>query len=699
MNMQTIKRSLRLTSLALLCAWWINPAQAVTPIETEIQKLLASDGTSGNLFGRSVAIDGDTALVGAHQDDDNGISSGSTYVFRWSGSAWVQQAKLLAADGAFADWFGYSVAIDGDTALVGAHQDDDNGPHSGSAYVFHWNGSAWVQQAKLLPLDGAAIDNFGISVAIDGDTALVGAFLDDDNSQASGSAYVFHWNGSAWVQQAKLTAGDGAFADLFGYSVAIEGDTALVGAWADDDHGSNSGSAYVFSWNGSAWVQQAKLTAVDGAANAQFGYSVAIDGDTALVGAHQDDGNGPISGSAYVFHWNGSAWMQQAKLLAADGAIGDVFGFSVAINGDTALIGASLDDDNGDQAGSAYVFDRTGGVWSESLKLLASDGRPGDNLTSNTGVSISGSRVIAGAPFQDSNGTNAGAAYIFELASANTPPVANAGPDQSVEASANPTSLVTLDGTGSSDADGDPLTYSWSNTSVSANGVTPTLSLGLGVHTITLTVDDGSTTATDEVVITVQDTTPPVITAPGDLNVYASGALTTVAIGTATATDLFEPITIESDAPEQFPVGTTTVTWTATDPSGNSSQATQQVTVVYDWNGFFAPLDNLPTINSVKGGQTVPVKWNVPTPNGSYIRDTAIVSKLEIATVACEAEGSEYENAIEAETTGNSGLRYDLSAEQFVYNWKTSKPMKNSCRLFILGLNDGSYHYAKFKVK
>jgi hypothetical protein len=644
MNMQTTTRLLQVALMALLWAWWISPAQAVTPIETEIQKLLASDGDAGDLFGYSVAIDGDRALVGALGDDDNGSSSGSVYVFQWNGGAWVEQAKLLASDGANFDHFGNAVALDGDTALVGAFGDDDNGSSSGSVYVFQWSGSAWVQEAKLIASDGAAGDLFGGSVAIDGDTALVGASGDDDSGSTSGSAYVFHWNGSAWVEQAKLLASDGAAGDSFGGSVAIDGDTAVISARTDDDNGSNSGSAYMFRWDGSAWIEQTKLLASDGADFNVFGTSVALDGNRALVSAFNGHGNESFSGSAYVFQWDGSAWIEQTKLLASDGASFDWFGYPMALDGDRALAGALRDDDNGSNSGSAYIYDVAPG-------------------------------------------------------SANTPPVANAGPDQTVEASANLTSLVTLDGTGSSDADGDPLTYSWSNTSVSASGVTPTLSLGLGVHTITLTVDDGSTTATDEVVITIQDTTPPVITAPGDLTVYASGALATVAIGTATATDLFEPIVIESDAPEQFPVGTTTVTWTATDPSDNSSQATQQVTVVYDWHGFFAPLDNLPTVNSVKGGQTVPVKWNVPTPGGSYIRDTAIVSKLEIATVACEAEGSEYENAIEAETTGNSGLRYDLSAEQYVYNWKTSKAMKNSCRLFILGLNDGSYHYAKFKVK
>jgi hypothetical protein len=423
MNMQIFKGRLQATVAGALCALLVAPVQAVTPIQTEIQKLLADDGDSHNLFGYSVAIDGDRALIGAFGSNSNAAQSGSAYVFHWNGGAWVQQAELLASDAEHARDFGYSVDLDGDIMLIGDPEDNANGVRSGSAYVFRWNGSAWVQQAKLLPSDGAAGDNFGYSVTISGDIALVGAYADDDNGGSSGSAYVFRWNGSAWVQQAKLLASDGAAGDVFGWSVALDGDFALIGAYRDDDMDFDSGSAYVFRWNGSAWLQQAKLTATDGAFFDNFGISVAIDGDTALVGAQRDFDDGFQSGSAYVFHWNGSAWVQQAKLLATDGADGDGFGWSVALDGDFALIGAYRDDDMGVNSGSAYVFGRSGGAWSESLKLLASDSSPFDELSFRTGVSISGARAIAGAPFEDSNGSSAGAAYIFELQSDDQPPM------------------------------------------------------------------------------------------------------------------------------------------------------------------------------------------------------------------------------------------------------------------------------------
>ena len=210
----------------------------------ESAKLLASDGAAGDVFGFEVAVSGDTAVVGAFRDDDKGTESGSAYVFVRSGTTWTQQAKLLASDGAAGDEFGFSVAVSGDTAVVGAFRDDDKGTESGSAYVFVRSGTTWTQQAKLLASDGRLFDIFGISIAVSGDTVVVGASFDDDNGSASGSAYVFARSGTTWTQQAKLLASDGAFFDTFGTSVAVSGDTAVVGAFRDDDKGTDSGSAW-----------------------------------------------------------------------------------------------------------------------------------------------------------------------------------------------------------------------------------------------------------------------------------------------------------------------------------------------------------------------------------------------------------------------------------------------------------------------
>ena len=279
-------------------------------------------------------------------------------IFNVTGASF--STKLTAPDPAAGDAFGVSVAISGDTAVAGALFDDDRGTNSGSAYVFIRSGTTWTQQAKLTPNDGSAGAQFGISVAISGDTVVVGASSDSTGASNSGSAYVFIRSGTTWTLEAKLSAADAASGDSFGWSVDIDGDTAIVGARLDDAGGSNSGSAYVFVRAGAIWTQQAMLTAADGAANDWFGVSVAISGDTAVAGAQFDDDGGSNTGSAYVFLRSGTVWSQQAKLTAGDAATADLFGHHADIQGDTLLAGAPFTDEGGSNAGSAYVFVRTG---------------------------------------------------------------------------------------------------------------------------------------------------------------------------------------------------------------------------------------------------------------------------------------------------------------------------------------------------
>ena len=382
----------------------------------EAQKLLASDGMGGDEFGYTVALDGDTAVIGAPYNDYWGGDSGSAYVFTRTAGVWSQQAKLRP-DRIFAgDHFGWSVAIDGDTVLVGAVSTDDSGPYSGTAYVFTRSGTTWSQQAQLTPAEGAGGDSIGWSVALDGDTALIGAQLHDGATADEGAAYVFTRSGTTWTEQAELTAFDATHGDAFGYSVALDGDTALIGVPYDY----NPGSAYVFSRSGTTWTHQAKLTASDGAYLDYFGWSVALAGDTALIGARLDDDNGlPDSGSLYVFTRSVSVWSQQTKLTPSDAAAGDQFGFSAAFEGDEAVIGAPYDDDNAVDSGSAYLFTRTGGVWSETAKLLASMGDASDRLGyHHEAVAVSGATALAGAYLDDDKGTNSGSAYVFTLPTA-----------------------------------------------------------------------------------------------------------------------------------------------------------------------------------------------------------------------------------------------------------------------------------------
>ena len=390
----------------------------ITSQEAKLGPEFTGDGAGGDNFGKSVALAGDTALVGAYGDyTAAGGHAGSAYVFVRSGELWTLQAKLTAGDAATGDYFGKSVALSGDTALVGAVFDGTaGGPIAGSTYVFVRSGTAWSQQAKLTAGNSLIDARFGSAVALEGDTALVGANGDDPTAgYYVGSAYVFVRTGTAWNQQAKLTAGDAATYDGFGSSVALAGDTVLVGSpRARSVAAGQAGSAYVFVRSGTGWSQQAKLMADDAAPNDGFGNSVALSGDTALAGSSADDtAAGNDAGSAYVFVRSGSVWSQQAKLTSSDAASGDSFGISVVLSGETALAGAYSDDTaDAVDAGSAYVFVRTGTAWSQQSKLTAGDATSGDSF--GNAIALSSDTVLIGAIVADTTaGTDAGSAYVF----------------------------------------------------------------------------------------------------------------------------------------------------------------------------------------------------------------------------------------------------------------------------------------------
>ena len=366
-------------------------AQTTTGVEyLQRAKLTAGDGVFQDIFGNSVSIDGDTMVIGAVYDDDNGDNSGSAYVFTRNTagnltSGWTQVAKLTAdAGGPAHDKFGHSVSIDGDTVVIGVREDDDPA-NSGSAYVFARVTagdltSGWTQRAKLTASDGAADDRFGWSVSIDGDTVVIGAFTGD----GTGTAYVFTRDTagsltSGWTQRAKLTASDGGTSDYFGYSVSISGDAIAVGAprW---DHLStvNSGKVYIYTRDTagsltSGWseLQTCRPNAyLTGGPDYQssydyFGDSVSINGDTLVIGAYGDDDVASTAGAAYIWTYGapgpnqpqGDDWYYRAKLTASDGATQDQFGWSVSISGDAIAVGARLDDESGGtNSGSAYVF-------------------------------------------------------------------------------------------------------------------------------------------------------------------------------------------------------------------------------------------------------------------------------------------------------------------------------------------------------
>ncbi len=387
----------------------------IDPLFFMQQKLTAADGTASDYLGYAVALSGDTALVGAPYDDETGMEQGSAYVFVRNGATWTQQARLTAQDRSSFDYFGWAVALDGDTALVGAvYGPGSVHPEQGAVYVFVRGGTTWSQQARLNAGDGQAGAQFGAALALDGQTALIGAPTHQISSSLgkTGAAYVFVRNGAAWTQQARLSSNDGEADDQFGAAVALDDDTALIGAPADNvGTNANQGSAYLFTRNGVLWGTPQKFNGSNGEANDSFGNAVALSGETALIGAYQryaDD-----IGIVYAFERRATGWTETNTIGSIRRGAGAHFGVSVALSGDTAVIGASrgLFAPGADQR-SAYVFVRNGN-WVEVRQFGPELGSANDGF--GYAVALDGDTVLVGAYRGDANATDQGAAYAFVL--------------------------------------------------------------------------------------------------------------------------------------------------------------------------------------------------------------------------------------------------------------------------------------------
>lgn len=386
---------------ALILTVFLPPAVA----QLELAKLLASDGASMDEYGHSVALSGDLVLVGARGDDD---STGSAYVYRWNGVGWVEEQKLSASDGSPVDEYGHSVALEGDVAVVGSPQDADAGAFSGSAYVHRRIGSTWVEEQKLTASDGEPFDLFGIAVDLSGDVIVVGAYDADGLEQDTGAAYVFRWNGSAWVEEQKLIASDGEFFDFYGWAVAVSGDEIVVGAYQKKVGGASyAGAAYVYRWDGESWGDEQILTASDGTVGDGFGLSVDLQGDILVVGAPEDDLAGMWDGSAYVFRRDGDAWVEETKLIDPEATQFESFGVSVAVDGDRVAAGAYGADGG---LGAAFVHCWDGRAWIQEYRLTADDA-----ISLGIDVAIEGDITLLGAKIDDDLGWLSGSAYLFAL--------------------------------------------------------------------------------------------------------------------------------------------------------------------------------------------------------------------------------------------------------------------------------------------
>jgi hypothetical protein len=379
------------------------------------QKVIIDDGAQEDFFGWSVAIDGQTALVGAYGVTVNGQEQqGAAYVFTESNGIWTQTATLIANDGVRFDIFGSAVALSGSVAAIGAYQSN----HSiGAVYVFTGSGSAWTQKAKLTADDGVRNDCLGWSVAVSSAGVLAGApFASVDGIQV-GAVYAFGANGGSWSQTQKVVANNGAIGDFFGDAIAMDGTVAAIGAdSATIDGHQVQGAAYVFDSSAGSWVQKTELTSDDGAPFDNFGRFVAISGTTIFVGTPYAviDGNA-FEGAVYVFDGAGGTWGQTQKLIASDGAANGYFGWSVAVSGTTALIGANSYSNN-TNPGLVYKFDKSSGIWAQTQELASGDGTGVDLF--GWSVALDGTNAVVGEPFAQVHGVFAqGAAYFYAPAS------------------------------------------------------------------------------------------------------------------------------------------------------------------------------------------------------------------------------------------------------------------------------------------
>ncbi|MFC3123098.1 FG-GAP repeat protein [Agaribacter flavus] len=379
-------------------------------------KLLANDGKTEDQFAFSVAIDGTTALIGAHKADTNNIKdTGAAYIYALSDKGWRQEAKLIAAPAYANDTLGGNVALNDHIAMLGAIRRDDKGEDSGAVFAFEKEANTWSQKQMITAPDTKTGDAFGQSIALTNRFMVIGAPRSDSPEQDSGSAYVFIRNDNTWQFHSKLVADDAVKGDLFGISVAIDGNTILVGADLNDEKAENAGAVYVYAFNGRHWKQQAKLMAEDGGDTDIFGVRVALNGNTALISARRDDieGVGVDAGSAYVFERSGTQWQQTQKLIAPDARADDRFARGVALNQNMALVTAMHHDAKGDNAGALYVFKKRKDKWHFAKKILANDGMPGDRFGWN--LAASNNTALIATPHRGDNGKGSGAAYVVDL--------------------------------------------------------------------------------------------------------------------------------------------------------------------------------------------------------------------------------------------------------------------------------------------
>ncbi|SHI10274.1 hypothetical protein [Ferrimonas marina] len=401
-----IRSAVLRNTLLVLYQLWLLPLCVANPVA----QLWAPDGVSADQFGYAVAIDGETALVGANQHDEPSRDGGAAYVFERLQGSWVFIAKLTLPEAGLDDRLGHAVALAGDNALVSASQ----GSEPGSVHHFRRSGGNWLYQGQLQGEDTRPNDGFGVALALDGSLAAVGASKVRHQGQNSGAVYLFRLEDEQFQPVARLTQSQGQDQDLFGIAVALSGDRVLIGASGEDSQGTDSGAAYLFdSEDGQQWQQRARLLAEDAARYDRFGNAVSLDHQHLLIAASQADlGPALDAGAAYLYHQRDEQWQLRHKLQAADPVGGEYFASAVAIHCGQALLGAIGNHLNGQQSGAAYLIDLDQPE-SAAIRLQAPQGQWDDRF--GFSVALSQNQALVGAPGDDDLGSNAGSALLLAL--------------------------------------------------------------------------------------------------------------------------------------------------------------------------------------------------------------------------------------------------------------------------------------------
>lgn len=381
-------------------------------------KLSTKDKENSDFFGTSIAMEGDSIVIGAREEGrSQKRGNGSIYVFNKKNANWSQTQKIILADGKTLDYFGHSVAISKQVIAVGAYKRDNNGTtNNGAVYIFTYDNGTWSKSQELLANDKENHDAFGYSLAMQNDILVVGARGNNNNGmEDSGAVYVFTKDGDSWKQSQKLLAKDKKEYSYFGNSVAIDDEVIVVGADYESSDGVNrSGAVYVFTKNGNSWNQSQKLSASDKKEKDYFGFSVSIYNEIIVIGAKSgDSGNKNGNGVAYIFSRNSDSWSETQKLMANDMENADRFGAAVAIYGNTIIVGADHKSDEGKASlGATYIFKKNGNDWQQTQKLLSTD-RP-SNAYFGFPILIDKEMMVVGARGDDENGkTLSGAIYVY----------------------------------------------------------------------------------------------------------------------------------------------------------------------------------------------------------------------------------------------------------------------------------------------